>query len=209
MTHGNRLPSSFCQEIFLPVAIFIQSQTAEIFDRFPLLYLTSIEIAARVWNTRRRASDNLDRFITQSQGVRAPGVVNCAGCSCALSPERIRMVKAHEEHWSWRLEMAAMIAKQTDPLEFGIAGFYIIGSTRTGTAGPSSDIDLLLHLHGTLNQRQALEAWLQGWSVYLDELNYRRTGYRRGGLLHLHFVTDDAAVQQFSRTAQKLPMLNE
>ena len=33
--------------------------------------------------------------------------------------------------------------------------------------------------------------WLDGWSLCLDEINYLRTGYRTGGLLDVHLVTDE------------------
>ena len=33
--------------------------------------------------------------------------------------------------------------------------------------------------------------WFEGWSLSLDEMNYLRTGYRTGGLLDVHIVTDE------------------
>ena len=32
--------------------------------------------------------------------------------------------------------------------------------------------------------------WFEGWSLCLDEMNFMRTGYKAGGLLDIHFVTD-------------------
>jgi hypothetical protein len=32
---------------------------------------------------------------------------------------------------------------------------------------------------------------MEGWSLSLDELNYRKTGYRSGGILDVHVVTDE------------------
>jgi hypothetical protein len=68
---------------------------------------------------------------------------------------------------------------------------YIIGSTKNATAGPQSDIDLLIHFQGTKNQRRELLIWLEGWSICLDELNFLRIGYKSGGLLDVHIVTDE------------------
>ena len=96
-----------------------------------------------------------------------------------------------EEPWRWRLKMATHIASQLDPDRFGAKGFYVIGSTKNATARQTSDIDVVIHIDGTEQQQRALQTWLEGWSLCLDEVNYRRTGYRTGGLLDVHFVTDE------------------
>ena len=87
--------------------------------------------------------------------------------------------------------MAEQVASQLDAGRFGVAGFYVFGSTKNATAGLSSDIDIIIHFRGTDGQRRELELWLEGWSLCLDEINYLRTGYRTGGLLDVHFVTDE------------------
>ncbi|MDD3642515.1 MAG: PEP/pyruvate-binding domain-containing protein [Candidatus Krumholzibacteria bacterium] len=92
--------------------------------------------------------------------------------------------------WMWRLRMAEQIARRLDPERFGVEAIYVFGSTKNATAGPGSDIDLIVHVRGTGEQRTELECWLEGWSLCLDEINYLRTGYRTGGLLDVHFVTD-------------------
>lgn len=96
-----------------------------------------------------------------------------------------------ENHWRWRLQMAQHIPAQLDPGQFGVQGFYLFGSTKNATAGPSSDIDILIHFRGTPKQREQLELWLNGWSLCLDEVNYRQTGYRSGGLLDVQIITDE------------------
>ncbi|MFO7914622.1 MAG: PEP/pyruvate-binding domain-containing protein [Candidatus Krumholzibacteriales bacterium] len=96
-----------------------------------------------------------------------------------------------DRYWLWRLRMAEHIASKLDPERFGVVGFYVFGSTKNATAGLSSDIDLLIHFSGTDRQREELLLWLDGWSLCLDEINYLRTGYRVGGLLDVHIVTDD------------------
>ena len=58
-----------------------------------------------------------------------------------------------EEHWRWRFRMAQRIAAQVDPQLFGVKAFYVIGSTKNATAGPDSDIDLLLHFAGYRRSR--------------------------------------------------------
>ncbi|UCG51815.1 MAG: nucleotidyltransferase domain-containing protein, partial [Candidatus Latescibacterota bacterium] len=107
-----------------------------------------------------------------------------------------------ENYWRWRLRMAEQIARHVDPTRFGIEGVYLIGSTKNGTAGPASDIDILVHFRGTEPQREELVRWLEGWSLCLDEVNYLRTGYRSGGLLDFHIVTDDDIAKRTSYAAK-------
>jgi predicted nucleotidyltransferase len=68
---------------------------------------------------------------------------------------------------------------------------YVFGSTKNATAGPNSDIDLLVHFAGTPEQRKDLETWFEGWSLSLAEINYLRTGYTSDGLLDVHIITDE------------------
>jgi hypothetical protein len=99
--------------------------------------------------------------------------------------------ESSENYWRWRLGMAERIASELDPAQYGVAGFYLFGSTKNGTAGPGSDIDILIHFQGDEHQRKALLTWLDGWSLCLDQMNYLQTGYRSNGLLDVHLVTDE------------------
>lgn len=104
--------------------------------------------------------------------------------------------RAGEEFWRWRHHMAQKIAAQLDPGRFGVKGLYVFGSTKNATAGPGSDIDLLIHFAGDQRQREDLLCWLDGWSRCLAAINYLRTGYKTDGLLDLHLITDqDIAAQ--------------
>lgn len=103
-----------------------------------------------------------------------------------------------EEHWRWRYRMAQRIAAELDPRQFGLRAFYVIGSTKNATAGPGSDIDLLLHFSGSDGQRQELMLWLDGWSRCLAEMNFLRTGYRSEGLLDVHVITDQDIAERSS-----------
>ncbi len=107
------------------------------------------------------------------------------------------------EPWRWRLAMAERLAADTGPDRFGIKAMYVFGSTKNGTARPDSDIDLLVHADTTPEQRIGLEAWLQGWSECLAEVNYLRTGHRREGMLSVHIVTS-AEVAARSGYAKKI-----
>jgi predicted nucleotidyltransferase len=87
--------------------------------------------------------------------------------------------------------MSQRLAALIDPQRFGVKAAYVFGSTKNGTAGPASDIDLLLHVEAQGERRLALATWLDGWSRALAEMNELRTGYRTEGLLDVHYVTDE------------------
>ncbi len=91
----------------------------------------------------------------------------------------------------WRLHMAERIAEKVDAGRLGVKGIYLIGSAANGTAGPGSDIDLLIHYDGDNAKREEMARWLEGWSLSLAELNYLKTGYASDGLLDVHFITDE------------------
>jgi len=96
----------------------------------------------------------------------------------------------HAEHWQWRLHMAQVIAAHLDGNRFGVVACYIFGSTKNATAGPASDIDLLIHTRNTQAQQAQLHAWLQGWGLCLAEINAQKTGEHCDSLLDLHYITD-------------------
>lgn len=123
--------------------------------------------------------------------------------------------RSTEDHWRWRFRMAQRIAAQLDPEKFGVKAFYLIGSTKNATAGPASDIDIMLHFIGTDEQEKELRLWLEGWSCCLSELNFLRTGYRTKGLLDVHLITDSdilarssfaVKIDAITDPARKLPM---
>jgi hypothetical protein len=107
-----------------------------------------------------------------------------------------------EAHWRWRLRMVERIAIDLDPDRFGVKALYVFGSAKNATAGPSSDVDLLVHDEGPGRKREELGLWLDGWSRSLAEANYLRTGYQSDGLLDIHFVTDDDIQKQTSYAAK-------
>jgi hypothetical protein len=100
-------------------------------------------------------------------------------------------LKQDDIHWQWRLKNVENLAAHLDPSRFGVKGFYVFGSVKNATAGPASDIDVLIHFIGSKEQRQALMDWLEGWSLSLSQINFYRTGYKTDGLLDVHLVTDE------------------
>ncbi len=106
------------------------------------------------------------------------------------------------QYWQWRLRMAERIAADLDAERFGVEALYVFGSTKNATAGPASDIDLIVHHRGTDKQRTELLSWFEGWGLCLAELNYLRTGYRTDNLLDVHIVTDEDIEKQTSYAAK-------
>ncbi len=133
----------------------------------------------------------------QEQGVGFLASVSAPILEAAT--DRRREPEAPQEaHWRWRLRMAERIAAQVDPARFGIKGLYVFGSTKNATAGPGSDIDILVHFGGTETQLCELKTWFEGWSLCLSEMNFLRTGLKTEGLLDLHVVTDEDIARQTS-----------
>jgi predicted nucleotidyltransferase len=95
------------------------------------------------------------------------------------------------DHWSWRMQKVEEIAETLDPEIYGVESLYLIGSTKEGTAGPASDIDLLVHFKGTEEQKEKLMSWFDKYGKKLDEENKQRTGLKTGGLLDIHIITDE------------------
>jgi hypothetical protein len=132
--------------------------------------------------------------LDEAVGVLAPPGV----ATLAALPVPSPAARPAEDHWRWRLRMAQKVAADLDPARFGVVALYVFGSTKNASAGPGSDIDLILHFRGTPEQRRELELWLEGWSLCLAEMNFLRTGYRSEGLLDVHFVTDADIARQSS-----------
>ncbi len=96
----------------------------------------------------------------------------------------------NKSHWQWRYEIAKVICHKLDFKKFGVKGFYLFGSTKNACAGPQSDIDIIIHFRGNEKQKECLDAWLEGWSLCLSQINYFLTNEETDELLDVHFVTD-------------------
>ncbi len=131
--------------------------------------------------------------LAEAVGILAEPVDLLEPCRETALPE-----VAPENHWRWRHRMAEKIASELDPDRFGVKALYLFGSVKNATAGPGSDIDLLVHFSGNERQQQELELWLEGWSLSLSETNYLRTGYRTDDLLDVHLLTDEDIEKQTS-----------
>jgi predicted nucleotidyltransferase len=117
-------------------------------------------------------------------------------------PPVMQAEKREENHWRWRLRAAEHLAGQLDHGRFGVKAAYVFGSTKNATAGPQSDIDLLLHFDGSESQRKELLSWLDGWNLSLSYMNYLRTGFTIDPLLDIHLITDDDVKHRTSYAAR-------
>ncbi len=146
----------------------------------------------RVIDVPSVTDDKILQVLLNADLEKAMGVISTrrSGGELGYLPEKTHEMTP-ENFWRWRLSMAEAIASQLNPDRFGVKGFYVFGSTKNTTAGPGSDIDLLIHFSGTPQQRENLCSWLDAWSLCLAEINYQRTGYRTDRLLDVHLVTDE------------------
>ena len=147
----------------------------------------------RVIDVPRATQGLVLRVLLNADQDRAVGFLTSPGGGEEATAERKRVPEPapSEDHSRWRLAMAERIAAAAGGARFGIRGLYLFGSTKNGTAGPGSDINLLVHFSGTSEMRSDLLAWLEGWSLCLSEMNYLRTGVTTPGLLDVHVVTDE------------------
>jgi pyruvate,water dikinase len=157
----------------------------------------------RVIDVAAASEGRILRVLMNAELGEALGMLASAGGQ-SIQPQEVGTGTRHEpvQYWRWRMEMVEKIAEELKPGRFGVVAFYVFGSVKNGTAGPASDIDLLIHFRGDEGQREALETWLEGWSLCLAEMNYRRTGYRTSGLLDVHIVTDADIAEKTSFAAK-------
>ena len=94
--------------------------------------------------------------LDEAVGVLAPPGV---GDGHVERPMPSPAARPAEDHWRWRLRMAERIAAELDPARFGVKALYVFGSTKNATAGPGSDIDLLVHFRA---RRSSAASWSSG-----------------------------------------------
>jgi hypothetical protein len=158
-----------------------------------------LQEAVRVIDVPHSTGGQVLRVLMNGDLDQAVGFLTAPESAAQASPDRRRSPEPMaEDHWRWRHRMAERIAAALDPARFGVQAFYLFGSTKNATAGPASDIDLLIHVGGTPDQRVELQRWLEGWSLCLSEMNFLRTGQRTDGLLDVHLVTDEDIVRRTS-----------
>lgn len=96
----------------------------------------------------------------------------------------------YDEPLQWRKRMAESIALKIDTERFGVRAVYLFGTVYNETAGPNSDIDLLIHFEGTEEQRRELNTWIEGWNHCLSQINYNRSGYYLEKFLDITYISE-------------------
>jgi hypothetical protein len=176
--------------------MFLQSAPNILADVAP--DFAHLQEAVRVIDVPRATGGQILRVLMNGDLDQAIGILGPPESAGRASIERRRPDSAADDHWRWRLRMTEQIAASLDPARFGVRGFYVFGSTKNATAGPASDIDLLVHFAGTDAQRVELLRWLEGWSLCLSEMNFLRTGHQTEGLLDVHLITDEDIARRSS-----------
>jgi predicted nucleotidyltransferase len=152
-----------------------------------------LDEVVRVIDTRSISGGNVMHIIMNAEESRAVAFLGPEAPARKTAPMRQfekSLERVGEEHWVWRQRMAEKLAEMIDAESLGVGAIYLFGSTKNATAGPCSDIDLLIHFQGDDDQRNRLMAWLEGWSICLGEINRLRTGYDTERLLDVHLVSD-------------------
>jgi hypothetical protein len=163
----------------------------------------SLAEVVRVIDVPQAADGRVLRVLMNADLDEAVGVLSLPGTAeLRVRPGPTQAPRPSEDHSRWRLAMAQRIAAELDGARLGVRALYLIGSTKNATAGPGSDIDLLVHFVGTTEQRREADCWLEGWSLALAEINFLRTGYRSPGLLDPHFLSDEDMATQTSFAAK-------
>jgi len=164
----------------------------------------SLEKVIHVIDVPKTNEGKILRVLMNADLEEAVGILSepSTGTAIFTSDEKEPARKPADDFWLWRMHMVKKIASSLDPKRFGVKGLYVFGSTKNATSGPASDIDLLIHLNGSDKQKEALQHWLEGWSLTLAEQNYLRTGYQTDGLLDVHFVTDEDIKNKTSYAAK-------
>jgi len=152
---------------------------------------------------------------------RAVGLLAAPGPAASFAEGRrfadgVPATAPPEDLRRWRIQVAERIAAEADPQRFGLKGMWLVGSSKDGKADPSSDLNLIVHADDDPATREALETWLEGWSLGLGELIALRTGTRAKGLLDVHYISDSdfsrgtswaAKVKAVKDPARPLPLL--
>jgi predicted nucleotidyltransferase len=154
-------------------------------------------------------AERLSRYIFVQKLRKSVQVLSTAD-NQAQHPDELKVVLTtdSDEHWKWRFRIAETLASKMDMKDFGAKAIYLIGSSKNANAGPSSDIDLMIHFTGSKNQLERLKAWIEGWSLCLGYFNHLKTGHKVDRLIDLHIITDKD-IEKKSSFAVQINGVNE
>ncbi|MEF8834539.1 MAG: PEP/pyruvate-binding domain-containing protein [Candidatus Thermoplasmatota archaeon] len=119
------------------------------------------------------------------------------------------------DHWEWRMKKVKQMARELDPEVYDVEALYVVGSTKEATAGPESDIDIIVHFDGDEEQKEKLDNWFQRWDQRLIQENEQRIGKRLDSILDVHYITAEDIEEESSwashitsryKSARKIPV---
>jgi len=102
--------------------------------------------------------------------------------------EGIGVSEKESEEWEWREKAARKMAEGLPLANLKVTGLYLIGSVRERTAGPESDIDLVVHVNSQTSIA-SINAYFFGWEHAL--LAFPPNGITLKRLIDVHVLTDN------------------
>ncbi len=146
----------------------------------------------RVIDVPKASGGMVLRVLMNADEDRAVGILVPPGRPPEMPTEETRPGEASREgHWRWRLRMAERIAGAGRRREVRRRGDVRLRQREERDRGAGERHRHARPLPRNGGAARALETWLEGWSLCLDEMNFLRTGIRSGGLLDVHLVTDE------------------
>lgn len=156
-----------------------------------------IKDALKVINLREEASGKILRVLMNADEEKAMALLTDPATNSTYEhQESIKTNLVHDEPLQWRKRMAESIALKLDGERFGVKAIHLFGTVFNETAGPNSDIDLLVHFGGNSRQYDELNLWFEGWNLCLSQINYNRSGYSLDRFLDIVFITDEDFTDQ-------------
>ena len=159
---------------------------------------SDLEDCIKVIDIPKETDGKILKIFMNADLVEAIGYIGSLGKAQDIKYIAETSESKNDNYWFWRMQICEFLAKSMDTKKFGVINMYVFGSVKNMNAGPASDIDLLIHFRGTEIQREKLILWLEGWSLCLDYFNYLKTGYKTGGLLDIHIITDEDIARKSS-----------
>jgi hypothetical protein len=150
-----------------------------------------IQDCVKVIDVQAETDGNVLKIFMNADLEQAIGYIGVATNTSEVSNKPHYEDEHNDNYWLWRMQMSEHLASQLDAKKYGVINLYIFGSVKNATAGPGSDIDLLVHFRGNEIKKSQLLAWFDGWSKALARMNYLKTGYKSDGLIDLHLITDE------------------
>ncbi len=146
----------------------------------------------KVIDVKQATGDKILKILLNAEEEIGIAILDESGGKEDTTKRKIEYIEErHMDHSKWRMNIAENICDNLDFDRFGIGGVYIFGSTKDATAVPKSDINLLVYSSLNVKHRVELDAWFDGWSLCISEINFCRTGVKSSGLLDVHYVTDE------------------